>query len=188
MWMGLLGWFKRTGVPDHRARVWRAACLDAATGPDADRLETLSRELGAWQADEDDIEIEREMLDGLGSVVALARAVRHNGLPVVETGHRVVGADPCHFTASCSMPDEPGQPAGRLLLTGNRAIFVGGPRGTTIPLHAVGCVIHAERDLVLTRTDRELVHRFRCNSFGDAFRGAFVARELVDLRRRRPGL
>jgi hypothetical protein len=32
------------------------------------------------------------------------------------------------------------------------------------------------------------VHRFRCNSFDEAFRAAFLARALADARRIRQGL
>jgi hypothetical protein len=176
-------------VPEtRRAREWRTSCLNAAMQPDDNRVDVLRIELQGWKLDEEDVEIEREMLEGLSEVVALARGIRESGLPVVETGHRVVGTDMCHFTAPCSMPDESAQPSGRLLLTAHRAIFVGGARAATVPLHAMTSVMLATRDLVLVRADREEMHRFRCNSFGDAFRGAFIARALVDARRSRTGL
>jgi hypothetical protein len=136
----------------------------------------------------DDIEIEREMLDALHDAAELATAIRHTGLPLVATGHRVVGIETCHYTAPASMPDEPGQPGGRLLLTSGRAIFVGGANRIA-PWHSIGDASHLERDIVLIRADREQVYRFRCNSYSDALRGAFIARELVAVRRRpRPGL
>jgi hypothetical protein len=187
--MGLLAWFKGTGVPEsRRARDWRSACLRAAGQADDDRLDALRFELESWRAGEEDIEVEREMLEGGRDLVELTKLVRQSGLPVVETGHRVVGTDVCHFTAPSSMPDEAGQPGGRLLLTSNRAIFVGGARSTAIPWHAIGRALHAERDVVLIRTDREQLYRFRCNSFSDAFRGAFIGRELLAARRARTGL
>ena len=186
--MGLLAWF-RTGVPENRrAQDWRAACLKAASQADDDRLHTLRIELESWRAGEEDIEVEREMLEGGRDLIELTKAVRQSGLPVVETGHRVVGTDVCHFTAPSSMPDEAGQPSGRLLLTSNRAIFVGGGRATAIPWHAIGRTLQAERDVVLVRADREQLYRFRCNSFSDAFRSAFIGRELLAARRLRTGL
>jgi hypothetical protein len=156
--------------------------------PDDDRAGALAAELDAWGQQDEEIEIEREMLDGLRELIALTKAVGRSGLPVVQTGHRVVGADACHFTAPASMPDVAGQPSGRLLLTGRRAIFVGGARSVAVPWHAIRSASHVERDLVLVRADREELHRFRCNSFSDAFRGVFMARELVAARRGRPGL
>ena len=124
-----------------------------------------------------------------GSRGALASAVRAAGLPAVETGHRVVGSDRCHFTAPASMPDEASQPSGRLLLTSGRAIFVGGANGATAPWHSVGEALHLDRDLVLIRSDRDKLYRFRCNTFSDALRGR-VPRRASSWRRaaaRRPG-
>jgi hypothetical protein len=102
---------------------------------------------------------------------------------VVETGHRVVGRDRCHFTAAVSMPDEAAQPSGRLLLTSTRAIFVGGPHAVSAPWHMVVEARHADRDLLLVRTTRDRIYRFRCNSFGDTLRAALIARELIARRR-----
>ena len=154
--------------------------------PDDERAGALAAELDGWGQREEDIEIEREMLDGLRALIELTKAMGQSGLPVVQTGHRVVAGEACHFTAPASMPDVAGQPSGRLLLTGRRAIFVGAARGVAVPWHAIGNALHVERDLVLVRTGREELHRFRCNSFSDAFRGAFMARELVAARQGRP--
>jgi hypothetical protein len=55
--------------------------------------------------------------------------------------------------------------------------------------HAVGEAHHLDRDVVLVRAGHDRIYRFRCNTFGDAMRGAFIARELVAARRaRRPVL
>ena len=186
--MGLLTWFRRQGLPDSRhAREWRTACAGAAMEPDEERLRALERDLVSWGADEEDIEIEREMVEGLEDVVRLSAAVRESGVPVIATGHRAIGADTCHFTAPASMPDEDGQPSGRLLLTDRRLVFVGGARGEAIPWHAINRVMLTERDVVLVRGGDQ-VHRFRCNSFSEAFRAAFLARELVAARRASQGL
>ena len=153
------------------------------------QLAPLRTQLDALGLPEDDVEIEREMLDALQDLAELATSVRAGGLPAVETGHRVVGTDRCHFTAPASMPDEASQPSGRLLLTSGRAIFVGGAHGATVPWHSVGEALHVDRDLVLIRSDRDKLYRFRCNTFSDALRAAFLARELMAARRRgQPGL
>lgn len=187
--MELMRWFKRTRPESRRAQEWRAACLSAADRPDERILEQLRGELETWGSIEEETEIERELLDALRELLDLTKFVADVGLPLLQTGHRVVGNDACHFSVSCSMPDEPGQPSGRLLLTAARAIFVGGPRGTTVPWHAVREARHADRDLILIRADRDDLYRFRCNSFSDTFRGVFIARRLIASRKRAgPGL
>lgn len=123
------------------------------------------------------------MLDGLAALIELTLA----GMPVVETGHRVVGTEACHFSAPALMPDEPSQPGGRLLFTPTRAVFVGGGRPSAIPWHVVGDVQHAARDVLLVRADRERVYRFRTNSYADALCGAHLARRLMPRREGQPG-
>ena len=181
--MGLWHWLGRGSArEDPRLREWKRQWTAAALTLDtaaAARLRTL---LDGFDLPDDDVEIEREMLDGLDDATTLAAEIARSGLPLVDTGHRVVGHDRCHFTAAASMPDEPGQPSGRLLLTNARAIFVGGPNAVSASWHMMGEASQEGRDLVLVRATRDRVHRFQCNSFGDALRAALVARELVRRR------
>jgi len=189
--MDLLGWFRsrRASGNDRRVAEWRKAWNAAAMTGDTAQLVPLRAQLDAMGLSDDDVEIEREMLDALQDLADLVTAVRAGGLPAVETGHRVVGSDRCHFSAPASMPDEASQPSGRLLLTSGRAVFVGGAHVATAPWHSVGEALHLDRDLVLIRSDRDKLYRFRCNTFGDALRAAFLARELMGARRRgQPGL
>jgi hypothetical protein len=144
----------------------------------------LRAALDALDLPDEEIEIEHEMLDALRELGELTAMVRQTGLPAIETGHRVVGSERCHFTAPASMPDESAQPSGRLLLTSGRAIFAGGGAGAAVPWHSVADARQVERDLVLIRSDREQLYRFRCNSFTDALRAAFIAGELIAARRR----
>jgi hypothetical protein len=185
--MGLLGWFKRGGGADQdrRLREWREGWEVAARAADADAVARLRSELDALALADDDIEIEREMLEGLEHVATISAAIDTGGLPSIETGHRVVGADACHFTTPASMPDEPSQPGGRLFLTSVRAIFVGGP-GANLPWHSLVEAIQTDRDLVLVRVDRERMYRFRCNSYSDALTAALLARRLIAARRGAP--
>jgi hypothetical protein len=190
-WMDLFGWFKTGGASREHRRLagWRKEWSAAVAAADTAQVVPLRARLDGFGLPEDDVEIEREMLDALQDLGELTAAVRAAGLPVVETGHRAVGTDRCHFTAPVSMPDEPAQPSGRLLLTSARAIFVGGANGAAAPWHSVGEALHVDRDVVLVRSDREKLYRFRCNTFSDALRAAFLARELMAARRRvRPGL
>jgi hypothetical protein len=177
--MGLLDWFKRGNGEDGRLVAWRAKWSAAAEAEDASQHAALTRELESFSLSDDEVEIEREMLDALERIGALSPG----GLPRVETGHRVVGTDVCHFVGPVSMPEEPMQPTGRLLLTSARAIFVGGANGTALPWHTVTKVISAERDLVLLRADQQRLYRFRCNSYADALEAAWIARRLISSRR-----
>ena len=96
----------------------------------------------------DDLEIEEEMLDGLRQLLELERDLAPARLPIIDTTHRVVGADRCHFSAPVSMPDDPAQPTGRLLLTSTRAVFAGGARTPALPWHATREVVQSGRDLL----------------------------------------
>jgi len=129
--MGLRDWLKRrrVGAEDPRLRRWRQRWEQVTASANGIDIEPLRSELEALGLPEEEVEIEREMLEGLRERQALSSAIRVSGLPTVETGHRVVRGEPCHYTAPASMPEEPGQPAGRLLLTSGRAIFVGGAKG-----------------------------------------------------------
>ena len=133
----------------------------------------------------DDLEIEEEMLDALRHLVALAVDLEAGRVPIVETSHRVVGPDRCHFSTPVSMPDDPAQPTGRLLLTSARAVFAGGARTPALPWHATREVIQSGRDLLFVSRNAQgdEGQRFRCNSFTDALCGAAIARHLMRSRR-----
>lgn len=183
--MGLLPWIQKKRAAGggselpHWRRQWREACA----APSREGIEALRRSLAALGLPEEEIEIEREMLEGIEQL-AVIRDTSATGLPVMATGHRVVGSDTCHFTAPVSMPDEAAQPSGRLILTSARAIFAGGASAVSVPWHAVARVLHQERDLVLVRRDREALHRFRCNVFGDVLTAAFLAETLAGRHQR----
>jgi hypothetical protein len=183
--MGLLGWLTKKksstrGKLDDWHRQWRDVCQT----PSLEAVAELGEALDVLDLPEDEMEVEREMLEGLRHLIERQAAAVDGSLPVVETGHRVVGTDRCHFSAPASMPDDPAQPSGRLILTHIRAIFAGGGKATTIPWHAVAEVLHRDRDLILLRRDRETMYRFRCNVFGDALEAAWLARTLTDGFRR----
>jgi hypothetical protein len=86
-----------------------------------------------------------------------------------------------------SIPDDPAQPTGRLLLTYGRAVFAGGARTPPLPWHAARDVVHSGRDLLLIAKHMpdEASHRFRCNSYADALCGAAIARHLMRASRGR---
>ena len=185
--MTLFGWLRGRRGDDNgrKLKAWRDRWHGATSSPDEPSVASLTSDLENLGLAEEEIEIEREMIDGLDQLVKLHTALAAEGLPVIETGHRVVGTDVCHFSAPSSMPDDPAQPSGRLILTSARAIFTGGARAMTLPWHAVSEVVQQDRDIVLVRHDRETLHRFRCNVFADALCAALLARTLA--RRTRAG-
>jgi hypothetical protein len=181
--MGIFGWLRKQtlGGDDGEARAWRQAWSQAVASLDAGAVPSLEAALRRTPAFADDLEIEEEMLDALRRLLDLERALATSHVPIVETAHRVVGPDRCHFSAPVSMPDDPAQPTGRLLLTSTRAVFAGGARTPALPWHATREVIQSGRDLlfVFRNGQDDAGHRFRCNSFADALCGAAIARYLM---------
>ena len=175
--MGWRDWFTRNRE-DGRTREWREAWAEAVSTPAHGQIDRLRVRLDALRLNEEETEMEREMLDGLEALVELSVATARSGPPTIETGHRAVGVEPCYFSAPVSLPDDPAQPTGTLLLTATRAIFIGGGRSVTIPWHSVGECLQHDRDVVLVRVDRQDLYRLRCNSFADTLRAAFLARHL----------
>ncbi len=178
--MGLWDWLgRRVPREDARLRDWKREWAAAVVTLEPTAAAALRGRLDALSLPDDEVEIEREMLEALEEAAALASEIARSGLPSIDTGHRVVGDERCHFTAPASMPDEPGQPTGRLLLTSGRAIFLGGAAAVSTAWHRIGEVRHADRDLLLVRASRDRLYRFQCNSFSDALRAALIAKELI---------
>lgn len=176
--MRWLGWLKKPGTEaDELVQTWRNDWNVAVDTPDAVRVADLRARLTALGLDSDEREIEREMLEALEALVGLAAEVEATGPPTIVTGHKAAGADQCHFAAPASLPDDPAHPAGTLLLTSSRAVFVGGTHSMAMPWHAVTFCARADRDLLLA--GRSVAHRVRCNSYSDALRAQFLARHLA---------
>jgi hypothetical protein len=177
--MGLFGWLKPRS-DNGAVRAWRDRWGRAVAALDADAVASLEAALRQQPPLADDIEMEEEMLDGLRHLLDLERDLAASRLPVVDTTHRVVGADRCHFSAPVSLPDDPAQPTGRLLLTSARAVFAGGARAPAMPWHGVRDVVQNGRDVIFVSARGEGEgQRFRCNSFAEALCGAAIARYLV---------
>lgn len=181
--MGLIAWFRsKSQGEDPRLADWRREWTSAIERPDPAAVSSLAARLDALGLPDDDVEVAREMLDALRELAGLRARLDASGLPVVETGHRVIGTDICHFSAPVSMPEDEAQPAGRLLLTGTRAVFVGGGRTKALPWHSIGKVLRTERDVVLIKKGQDGLHRFRCNTFADAVCGLYIAQRLAGSR------
>lgn len=175
-------WLKRGNGGDPRVAQWRQEWEQACATPSREQIDLLRGRLQELGPDDERYEIELEMLEGLEAVAELFADVSTNGLRPIVTGHRAVGHDRCYFSAPASLPDDPAQPSGTFLLTEARAIFVGGARSLTVPWHSVTRCLRQDRDLVLIRATQQDLHRLRCNSFGDALRAAFLAREVTNRR------
>jgi hypothetical protein len=161
---------------------WRARWHQAVQTLNATEAEWLRSALKSGAAlGGEDLEIEQEMLDGLDRLLALTAEIATGRLPRIETAHRVVGADICHFSAPASVPDDHSQASGRVLLTSTRAVFAGGAKLAPVPWHAVREIASAERDVLLIRSADSGV-RFRFNNYGDAMVAAALAKRL-----KRPG-
>jgi hypothetical protein len=188
--MSLFSWLRRQPVNGANVQIeqleeWRRQWREATAAPDATAIASLSAQLAGLGLPEEEVEIEREMLDGLEQLTRLRTTLSATGLPLVETGHRVVGGEACHFSAPSSMPDGAVPASGRLFFTAARAVFAGGARAITLPWHTVADVVQQERDVILVRRDRETMHRFRCNLFGDALCAGLLARTLAARTRER---
>jgi hypothetical protein len=175
--MKLFGWRKGASSGNSAAvAAWRRSWAAAIDGSTADPPE-LRQQLEALEPDVD-LEVELEMLDALVHLREVQRTAAAGALPVVETHHRVIGADRCHFTAPASLPSGEHQANGRLLLTSARAVFVGGGRTTATPWHAVHEIARVERDVLLVGADHAPAAHFRFNTYGDAVLCVFLAGHL----------
>ncbi len=178
--MRLFGWVARRRARRPTARQkWRADWATALPSLDARALIDLRERLTSEFRPDEDVELEEEMLEGFDALIALVTNLQQGSVPIVETSHRVVAHEVCHYSAPASMPDVAGSPAGRLLLTRSRAVFVGAGVVSKIPLHAVSRIAEHERDLLAARSDVDAVYRFRFNTYADALSAAALARHLM---------
>src|SRR5687768_3955000 len=92
-------WPGRTPPSREAARnSWRTAWASAVEVPDRARIDTLTAELDALALPEEEIELEREMLEGLHAAYEQRAQLETGALPVLETSHRVIGGEKCHFS------------------------------------------------------------------------------------------
>lgn len=183
--MRLFGWVVRGGAPRPMPREkWRADWRRAVASLDTHALAELRERLTSEFRPDEDVELEQEMLEGFEALIGLVTNLQQGSIPIVETTHRVVAHEVCHYSAPASMPDDASSPAGRLLLTRSRAVFVGAGAVTKIPLHAVSRIVDHERDLLVARSDVDAAYRFRFNTYADALSAGALARHLMKVLRR----
>jgi len=166
------GFFKKRAAPAHSEidHWWRDASA-LVLHPTRDGVDLLRPRL-APEAELDERERQVEMLEGLELLCDLAASA---AVPVLDTQHRVIGADVCHFMSPVSAPDM-GDAIGKLFLTSQRVIFAGGA-SIAWPWHRVRRVTRHERDVLFEGGDT-LALRLRCNSYGDALAAMAIGERL----------
>jgi len=166
------GFFKKRADPiNPDAALWWRDANAVALQPTPDGVNAL-RPIIAPEAVLDERERQVEMVEGLDSLCAIIAAA---ALPVLDTQHRVIGSDACHFMAPVSAPDH-GDAIGKLFLTSQRVIFAGGA-SIAWPWHRVRRVTRHERDVLFEGGDT-LALRLRCNSYGDALAANAIGERL----------
>jgi hypothetical protein len=138
------------------------------------RLTGRAAELGLT---DDDGGLELEMLDGLQQLATLAQSVERDGLPILETQHRVIAGEICRFSAPATRFGESAadDASGRFFLTDRRVVFLG-PSVLSAPWPSVAAVGRSGRDLLLSGATRRL--QFRFNTFADAMRAAWLTERM----------
>ncbi len=167
-----------------RVRLFHAEVLAARTASREEDLVRLRDRPVALGLSEDDVALELELVDGLLEVVALRKAAEEGAsLPDVPTYHRALAGGTCRFAAPAFRPESPNDPGGKLFFTDRHIVYLGSPRLTISWAH-VAEVRDVDRDL-LVRVRPDTLHTFRCNSYVDTLRGAWLAGRLLDTARAR---
>lgn len=164
-------------VQRERIAQFRSLVHDAGERSDRTALASLDARREALGLTEDDVALELELAAGILDVLDLRSTIETTGLPVVDTTHRVVGGDTCHFIAPAFSADRPDE-SGKVFLTNRRLLFAAG-KLTSIGWSTVAAVREAQRDLVIVAHGGHLV-QFRFNSFVDTKRSALIARWLKE--------
>jgi hypothetical protein len=169
-------------LSEYRAQLESAAQRDAATGSWLGLQNGLLGRLAARAAElaltEDDGAVELEMLDGVQQLSGLVQSVERDGLPVVETQHRVIAGEICRFSAPATRFGESAGAdgtSGRLFLTDRRVVFLG-PSVVSATWPSFAVVGRSGRDLLLSGAARRF--QFRLNTFADAMRAAWLSERL----------
>ena len=161
---------RRRGTSSPEAQWWHEANREASA-PTPAGVARLRDGLAA-QTTSDDVETQEEMVDGLDAVIAAAAAP----LPVVETQHRVIGADACHLAVPVTLAADVGVP-GKLFLTASKCIFAGG-KVQSWAWHRVRQVDRTGRDISLVIHGADALVLFQTNCYTDALLIAHFASRL----------
>ncbi len=164
---------------ERRVRSFREDVLAARAAPDESVLLALRARPAALGLTEDDVALELEIVDGLLEVIELKKAAAGGApLPEIPTNHRALAGEPCRFVAPACRPDSTNDPGGKLFFTDRRLVYLGSPSLTISWPHVID-VREDDRDL-LVRLRAGGVRAFRCNSYMDTLRGAYIATRLLE--------
>jgi hypothetical protein len=173
--MGLFDLFRRRESAQPDVSAWWQAANALTTAPTADGVARLkATTVNAGEAP-DLAEAQDEMLAGLDALIQLAQSP----LPILDTQHRVIGADTCHYMAPASLIDQVDS-GGKVFVTSARIIFAA---GTVVswPWHQVARISRDGRDLLIELKGRPAV-RLRLNTYEGALVIAALAGRLSSNR------
>jgi hypothetical protein len=163
--------FKKRAAPVHPdVSLWWNDANAVALRPTRSGVDGL-RPRVVPETEIDERERQVEMIEGLDHLCAVVESA----VAVLDTQHRVIGTDACHFMAPVGAPDH-GDAIGKLFLTSQRVIFAGGA-SIAWPWHRVRRVSRHERDVLFEGGDT-LALRLRCNSYADALAAAAIGERL----------
>lgn len=160
-----------------------AACNGVPSEFHTDVIRGFQARADALILTEEDSALELEMLDGLRELAELVGAVERDGLPLLETQHRVLTGEPCRFSAPATRVEGADGASGRLFFTDRRVVFLAGSV-TGVSWSSIVRLVRDGRDLALTAPPRQLL--FRLNTFADAFKAAWLADRLSRNLRKTP--
>lgn len=172
--------FRRSPAdPTAITRLWWQEADSAGLEPDRATIDRLRGAItpSSAPAPLDETENQQEMIDGLDALLQLAETT---ALPIVETQHRVIGADTCHLLVPATLAGEVAVP-GKIFLTSARLVFAGG-RAQAWPWHRVRTIRRAGRNVLVVVAGSESAVHLQCNSYGDALLVAYVANRLTAAR------
>lgn len=160
-----------------RAELDAAARSDRTTGLQNGLLGHLLERADALALNEDDGAVELEMLDGLQQLAELVQTVERDGLPLVETQHRVIAGETCRFSAPATRCGESAgaDASGRVFLTDRRVVFLG-PSVVSAAWPSFATLGRSARDVTFAGATRRL--QFRFNTFADAMRAAWLSERI----------
>ncbi len=151
---------------------WREAGA-LAESPDGSRIAALRAQITDAATAPDVSELQEEMIDGLERLLAFAA---QQVLPVIETQHRVIGSERCHFIVPASLIEQV-DASGKLFATAERLVFAAGTVRQW-PWHAIAALKRVERDVVIDLRGRPAAARLRTNTYGDALLLVALAERL----------
>lgn len=172
--MGLFDRFRRRDSAQPDVSAWWQAANALTAAPTSDAVAALKATTVNAAEAPDLAEAQDEMLEGLEALLDLTQSAQ-SPLPVLDTQHRVIGADTCHYMAPASLIDQVDS-GGKVFVTSARVIFAA---GTVVswPWHQIVRVQREERDLVLELKGRPGV-RLRLNTYEGALVMAALAGRL----------